>query len=224
MCAGQWAAGEIVPGIHRVPDRLAACAVTSLGVIGVFPDTTCAALRLPEVPAGYGSAAQRFFALARALEAGLVGSGSTPRCVSEPAAASYVRQTARKHGFASWRIILPAVAEPQLCWQAQADPAAHTISVVPQPGVYAPGNGPARVIRQVMDPLYSATRCRVGSKPESTAGVSRELRARLRTAGYGNWTVTVVGLPDSRSAPCYVTGGFSGNQPVIDINSVGISG
>lgn len=75
------------------------------------------------VAAGYDTAARQFFALARALGAGLVGSGSRPRCVSEPAAASYVRQTARKYGFAGWRIIPPTVAEPQLCWQAQADPA-----------------------------------------------------------------------------------------------------
>jgi hypothetical protein len=224
MCARQWAAGEIVPGVHRVPRRLAACAVPSLGMIGVFPDTTCAALHLPDLPAGYITAARRFFALDRALGAGLVGSGSRPRCLSEPAAASYIRQTARKHGFASWRIILPAVVEPQLCWQAQADPASHTISVVPQDGVYARRNGPARIIQQVMDPLESTARCRAGSKPESTAAVIRELRTRLRTAGYGNWTVAVVGLPDSRSNPCYVTGGFSFSQRVVDINSIAWGG
>ena len=60
--------------------------------------------------------------------------GSGPRCVSEPAAATYVRQTPRKHGFANWRIILATVVEPQLCWQAQPDLATHTISVVPQQG------------------------------------------------------------------------------------------
>ena len=224
MCARQWAAGDIIPGVHRVPHQLAACAVSRLGVIGVFPDTTCAALHLPVVPAGYDAAARRFFALSSALGTGLVGNGSRPRCVAEPAAASYIRQTARKHGFGSWRVILPAVVEPGLCWQAQEDPASHTISVVPQEGVYAPGNGPARIIQQVMDPLESTARCRAGSKPESTAAIRRELRTRLRTAGYGNWTVTVAGLPDSRSTPCYVLGGFSADRRVIYINSVGIGG
>lgn len=90
--------------------------------------------------------------------------------------------------------------------------------------MYAPGNGPARIIQQVMDPLYSTARCRAGSKPESTAAVSRELRTRLRAAGYGHWTVAVVGLPGSKSDPCYVTGGFSFSQRVVDINSVGYYG
>jgi hypothetical protein len=88
--------------------------------------------------------------------------------------------------------------------------------------VYAPGNAPARIIHQVMDPLESTARCRPGAKPESTTAVRRELRTRLRAAGLGNWTIRVAGLPDSRSDPCYVTGGFSWRQRVIYINSVGI--
>jgi hypothetical protein len=223
MCAEQWAAGGIIPGVRRVPHRLAACALISLGMIGVFPDTTCATLHLPNVPAGYKLASRRFFALTRALN-DLVGSGSKPRCVSEPAAAAYIRQAARKYGFASWRIIPPTAMQPKLCWQAQPDPASHTISIVPTPGMYAPGNGPAEVIQRVMDPLYSVTRCRPGGKPESTAAIIRELRTRLRQAGYGNWTVAVAGLPDSRSYPCYVSGGFSVNPRVVYINSIGIGG
>jgi hypothetical protein len=220
MCARQWAAGEIIPGIHQVPHRLAACAVPSLGLVGVFPDTSCAKLHLPDVPAGYELASRRYYALSRALTAGLVGAGSKPRCVSEPAAVSYVRLTARRYGFATWRIIPPTGVQPKLCWQAQPDPASHTISIDPQPGVYAPGNGPAEIIERVMDPLYSPARCRPGNKPESTAAISHELRTRLRQAGYGNWTVAVEGLPDSRSYPCYVTGGFTASKHVVYINSL----
>ena len=222
MCARQWAAGDVIPGVHRVPRVLAACAVPGLGDIGVFPDTSCQALDLPGVPAGFDTAARKFSALSNALAKGLTGTASAPRCASEPAASAYIRQTARRYGFGRWRIALPAVTEPGLCWQAQPDPVSHTIAVLPQPGVYAPGNGPAQIIQRVMDPLYSAGRCRAGRTPESTAAVVRELRARLRAAGYGNWTVTVVGLPTSVATPCYVSGGFTASRRVVDINSVGV--
>ena len=67
----------------------------------------------------------------------LTGSGSQSRCVSEPAAVSFTRQALRSYGFSSWRIIPPQRAGGQLCWQAQPDPATHTIQIVPQPGVFS---------------------------------------------------------------------------------------
>jgi hypothetical protein len=137
FCAPQWAAGDVVSGVHHVPASLVACANPALGEVAVFPDTTCAAAHLPALPAGYEQASRQFDALDNALIDGLTGSGSQSRCVSEPAAVSFTRQALRSYGFSSWRIIATQLAGGPWCWQAQPDPATHTIQIVPQPGVFS---------------------------------------------------------------------------------------
>ncbi len=221
FCARQWAAGEVVSGVHRVPLHLAACAMPKLGDVGVFPDTSCAALHLPPVPAGFVSAVREFTALQNALIRGLLGSNSGPRCVSEPAAVSYTRRIAARYGSGRWRIIQPKVVLPGSCWQAQADPVTRVIDIFPQPGSYARGNEVARIVKQVMAPLYSQLRCRSGNKPESAAAIRRELLGRLLAAGFKGCKVAVVGEPASKLAPCYVSGGLSMTTRRADINSIG---
>ena len=44
-------------------------------------------------------------------------------------------------------------------------------------GGYAPGNDPARNVKQVMAPLYSQLRCRSGSEPESAAAIAASCSA-----------------------------------------------
>ena len=165
-CARQWAAGQVVPGVRRVPSILVACAHPSLGDVAVFPDTTCAALHLAPLPAGYARAARRFDALAAALKEGLIGHGSQRRCASEPEALSFTRQTARAHGFGHWRIVPPPPADiNSACWQAQANPDSHTIEIVQRPGTYPPAI--ARVERTIRATLsVPKGACRSGASPQ----------------------------------------------------------
>ena len=221
FCARQWAAGEVVSGVHQVPLHLAACAMPKLGDVGVFPDTSCVALHLQPVPAGFGPALRTFNALQNALMHGLIGSYSRPRCISEHAAVTTTRQIAAAFRTGRWRISQPKVVPPGLCWQAQADPVPHVIDIVPQPGLYARGNAVARIVQQVMTPLWSQLRCRSGSKPESATAIRRELLGRLSAAGFKGWKVVVSGEPASKFAPCYVSGGLSMTTRRVDINSVG---
>jgi hypothetical protein len=201
FCAPQWAAGDVVSGVHHVPASLVACANHALGEVAVFPDTTCAAAHLPPLPADYEQASRQFDALDNALIAGLTGSGSRSRCVSEAAAVSFTRQALRSYGFSSWRIIPPQRAGGPWCWQAQPDPATHTIQIVPQPGVYPPSV--ARVEQVIRETLsVPAGACRSGSTPENAASTLRKLVAALQHAGYGTWKVTLQ-QPATRQLPCY---------------------
>jgi hypothetical protein len=201
LCARQWAAGQVVSGVHQVPASLVACANPSLGEVAVFPDTTCAATGLPPLPAGYDKAARRFAALNSALIRGLIGTGTQPRCASAAAALSFTRQTARSHGFGSWRVIPPRHASGPSCWQAQPDPAAHTIQVVPQPGAYPPGVARvAQIIRTTLS--VPAGSCRSGNPPENATATASKLRVALRKAGEGIWKIRIRGHA-SRQLPCY---------------------
>jgi hypothetical protein len=147
-CARQWARGAVIGDAHDhyVPP-LVACVlppgplagVGTGGGVGVFPDTTCAALHLSPLPPGYTRAARRVFALNSYLQAGMIGTASRPRCLAVPAADAYVRQALRKYGFTGWRITHPwGVVQPFSgthagCWEGQSDSAAHTIQVLPIP-------------------------------------------------------------------------------------------
>jgi hypothetical protein len=201
FCARQWAAGQVVRGVHHVPATLAACANPALGEVAVFPDTSCAAVHLPPLPAGYDQAARQFEALDNTLIAGLTGTGSQIRCVSEPTAVSFTRQALRSHGFGSWKIIALQRAGGDLCWQAQPDPATHTIQIVPEPGVYPAGvTRVEQVIRTTLS--VPAGACRSGRVPESAAITIRRLATALQQAGDGRWQVTVQ-EPATRQLPCY---------------------
>jgi hypothetical protein len=67
----------------------------------------------------------------------------------------------------------------------------------------------------------SHARCRTGNVPESTSAVVRRLITALRKAGYPGWRVQVLGPPDSRFDPCYVSGGFSAAKRTVYLNNVG---
>jgi hypothetical protein len=201
LCARQWRAGMVVPGVHRVPAGLVACANPGLGEVAVFPGTTCAAVHLPPLPAGYQRAARRFDSLTAALTAGLTGSRRIARCPSAAQALSFTRQTARAHGFSRWRIIVGQSATGQACWQAQADPAVHAIQIVPQPGGYPPAVARAeRIIRTTLS--VPAHACQSGSPPQDATAVTHRLRAALRRAGLGAWTITLTRRA-TRQQPCY---------------------
>jgi hypothetical protein len=201
LCARQWASGQVVSGVHQVPASLVACANRQLGEVAVFPDTTCAATGLPPLPAGYDKAARRFAALNSALIKALIGTGPRPRCASAATALSVIRQAARSHGFGTWRIIPARHASGPSCWQAQPDPAAHAIRVVPQPGVYPPGvTRVAHIIRTTLS--VPAGSCRSGNPPENAAATASKLRAALRKAGEGIWKIRIRGRA-SAQLPCY---------------------
>jgi hypothetical protein len=222
FCARQWAAGQVVAGVHHVPASLAACANPALGEVAVLPDTTCAAVHLPPLPAGYGQAARQFGALDNTLIAGLAGTGSQTRCVSEPAAVSFTRQALRADGFGSWKIIAPARAGGDFCWQAQPDPASHTVQMVPQPGVYPAGvTRVEQVIRTTLS--VPAGACRSGRAPQSAAITIRRLTAALQQAGEGSWQVTVQ-QPATRELPCYEQVRFPVGDHSVVLSPVAFAG
>jgi hypothetical protein len=214
FCARQWASGQLIPGVHRAP-HLVACAMASLGIVGVFPDTTCAALHLPPVPAGFTAAVRKFTALQNALV-----SPAGSRCLGESAAMAATRRIAAAHGFGSWRIIEPKTVPPGLCWHAQAQPQTHVIDILPQDGTYPRSNEVARIVEQVMAPLWSQRRCRPGSKPESAAAIRSELLTRLHAAGISGWKVVVESPPTSKIVPCYVSAGPEMGVRVVPLNNV----
>jgi hypothetical protein len=194
VCAQIWAEGAI-PGRHgsHVPP-LVSCVLPAGDAVGVFPDTSCAALRLQPLPGGYQRAAAAFSALVDHLDAQL----SRSKCVSEPQATAYARQALRAYGFTGWRVTGYRPGPGTRCAMFAADSERHTILVTSVPGqgveaVQVPG-------------LRPRSRCTAGHPPESTRVVLRKFRAALRAAGYGQWKV-VVGSPASRAQPCY--GGVS---------------
>ncbi|HUB37767.1 MAG TPA: hypothetical protein VMA72_02840 [Streptosporangiaceae bacterium] len=215
FCAQQWAAGQVIPGVHRVPPHLAACAMPNPGAVGVFPDTTCMALHLPPVPAGFIKAVRKFTALQKAL---ISPAGS--RCLSESAAMAFTRRIAAAHGFGRWRIVQPKTAPPGLCWHAQAQPQTHVIDILAEDGVYPRSNEVARIVERVMAPLYTRRRCRPGSQPESAAAIRSELLTRLREAGFKGWKVVVESEPASKLSPCYVSAGPEMGVRVVPLNTV----
>lgn len=223
MCARQWAAGQVVPGVRRVPSTLVACAHPSLGQVAVFPDTTCAALHLPPLPTGYARAARHLDALAAALRDGLIGHGSRLRCASEPEALSFTRQTAREHGFGHWRIVPPRRADiNSACWQAQANPGSHTIQIVQRPGTYPRAIAQVeRTIRATLSVPRGA--CRRGAAPQQAVTIISKLRVALRSAGEGNWKV-VVTASATRQQPCYEQVQSPPVHHTISLSPVAMSG
>jgi hypothetical protein len=131
ICARYWADGVITGKRgHQVPS-LVACELPGSGAVGVFPGTTCAALRLQPLPPGYRSAARQF----SALTAGLVAWFHAARCVPEALAVAYVKAELEQHGFSGWRVIgyepLPGNGP---CATFSAESRTHTIYVEPASG------------------------------------------------------------------------------------------
>jgi hypothetical protein len=206
ICAQIWAEGAI-PGRHgtRVPP-LVACVLPAGGAVGVFPDTSCADLRLQPLPGGYQRAAATFSALVRHLD---VQFGRS-KCVSEPQATAYARQALRASGLTGWRVTGYQPGPGTRCATFGADSESHTIFVTS-----APGQG----VQAVQVPgLRPRSRCTAGNPPENTRVVLREFRAALRAAGYGQWKV-VVGYPDSRAQPCYGSVGYDPAHRTISLAS-----
>ena len=98
--------------------------------VGVFPDTSCAALRLQPLPGGYQRAAAAFSALVDHLDAQL----SRSKCVSEPQATAYARQALRAYGFTGWRVTGYRPGPGTRCAMFAADSERHTILVTSVPG------------------------------------------------------------------------------------------
>ena len=206
VCAQIWAEGAI-PGRHgtSVPP-LVSCVLPAGDAVGVFPDTSCAALRLQPLPGGYHRAAARFSALVNHLNAQV----SRSKCVSEPQAAAYARQALRAYGFTGWRVTGYRPDQQTRCAILTADSESHTVIVTS-----APGQG----VEAVQVPgLQPHSRCTAGNPPENTRVVLREFRAALRAAGYGQWKV-VVGSPDSRAQPCYGSVGYDPAHRTISLES-----
>jgi hypothetical protein len=229
ICAREWAGVD--PHAHGVPP-LVACELPvahpnrlyTEGVIGVFPNTTCAALHLPPLPAGYQLAARRLSKLNRYLNSGLTGTLSQPRCVNESATAAYVRQALAKFGFTNWRVTSPrghgtlAQVRPTNCWAGYIDAPAHAVQIE---RLYLPGApssvGPQRVITKTLHVPASA--CQPGAAPQDAAATSLKLRTALRQAGYGKWRV-IVDVKTSAADPCYQQGEY----PVTSNHIVHLAG
>jgi hypothetical protein len=206
ICTQIWAEGAI-PGSHgtHVPP-LVSCVLPAGDAVGVFPDTSCAALRLQPLPGGYQRAAARFSALVNHLNAQIGRS----KCVSEPQAAADARQALRAYGFTGWRVTGYRQGPGTGCAMFAADSESHLILITS-----VPGQGVAAV--QVPG-LRPRSRCTAGNPPEDTRVVLREFRAALRAAGYGQWKV-VVGSPDSRAQPCYGSVGYDPAHRTISLDA-----
>jgi hypothetical protein len=197
ICARYWVDGVITgKRSHQVPS-LVACELPGSGAVGVFPGTTCAALRLQPLPPGYRSAARQF----SALTAGLAAWFHAARCVPEALAVAHVKAELAQHGFSGWRVVgykpLPrAINGP--CATFSAESRTHTIYVGP-----APGQGVEAVTIPALNRPSSA--CTPGHTPQSARIVIRQLHAALLAAGYGQWTIVVV-RPASTADPCYTAG------------------
>jgi hypothetical protein len=136
VCAQQWAAGYMTPGVHTVPP-LTACSMGGFdgGSVGVYPDTTCQALHLQPVPSGYLQAARSFAALTKTLEAeGLYTDGLQAhpviRCWSAARAVGLTRQALQSNGFTGWRIVVRPFPTASSCAADAPDSASHTVLIM----------------------------------------------------------------------------------------------
>lgn len=230
LCARVWTSSTAMNGHpYRHLPRLVTCVLPASrnpnsvgeGRVGVYAGTTCAALHLPPLPAGYDQAARQLAALGRYLQA-----DSRAHCLSAPAAAAYARGALARFGFTGWVVThpwgtgAPAGFAPQGCWEGQPDGAAHAIQVLPAPGHPAPtptaALGPLRVMARLL-PVTKAA-CRRGDAPQGTAATGRALRTALSRAGYGRWRV-LVSRPTSAAQPCYLMEYYSLSRRTVYITS-----
>lgn len=231
VCAREWATGAVIgnPHSHMIPP-LVACVLSpgphpggvgNNGSVGVFPDTTCAKLKLAALPPGYDRAARRLFALDSHLRAG------ASRCMSLAATDQFVQAALRKYGYSTWRITHPwgtgsAGQARSGCWEGQPDSSVHVIQVLPEPG-FTPSRdvGPENVIRKTLSVPRGA--CRRGNQPENGAATVARLHAALRRAGDGSWKVTLHGQT-SQDAPCYAQVAFPLGNHSVRLDPVAFSG
>jgi hypothetical protein len=188
LCAQQWQAGTVA-GPVKVTPSLAACVLPKGNVIGVFPDTTCAKLHLQPLPPGYASAAKNFAAMRNQLVSELGESGNTT-CVSETKALSLVRSALHTYGYTAWKVTTNGFGS------FTPDPEHHQIVVV---GEETPAF--ASAINSATEAQRAS--CKPGDPPERAAAAETLFHQALKTAGYGNWTVTASPGVTTRQQPCY---------------------
>lgn len=231
LCTRAWAAGELTGHPVRPVPRLVACAkpasrnpnYVSGGSVIVWPDTTCAAVHMSPLPAGYDQAARLLANLERYL-----GAGSHTACLSVPQADAYARAALARFDLTSWVVTNPWGSGPPPgfapagCWEAQADGSAFAVQVLPLPGRYTPtppaAVGPLQVMARALP--ANAARCARGVPPETAAAAGRVLRAALRQAGYGNWRV-LVSQRTTAIRPCYRWNWYSLPRHEVYITSQG---
>jgi hypothetical protein len=211
LCAGPWRATG-----HR-PKSLVACVLpasrnpekVAVGRVGVFPDTSCVLLGLPVLPPGYERAARRFARL-------LGGLAEQPQdCLSRVALTSRARQALAGTGLRGWRITTPGGLRPEPnqppggCWWATGDSPAHAVQILPKFGVVSARA--AQAWNVAMAALWTPpARCRAGQPQQSATAEAARVRAALRRAGLGYFTV-VNGSPGAAARPVRAGHGARGS-------------
>jgi hypothetical protein len=138
VCARMWAEADSRARHPYVPGHLIACSMppdrnantVTMGGAAVLPDTTCAAVHLPPLPAGWDQAARRIFDLEAALQR------VNRHCQTEPVAEAAARRILIQRGFAGWVVTTPWGTTSKMghgCWEGQADSSAHAVQVLPAP-------------------------------------------------------------------------------------------
>ena len=215
LCAKFWASGALAgrrPGHYPVP-RLAACALRAhgetqfggSGMVGVFPDTTCARLHLAPVPAGYSAAARAVSALKRTVERDV----NVQRCLSQATIVADANRALARYRMTGWKVTYPfGTSLPArwkghaVCWGAQVNSAAAAIQAYPSVK-QAPMGAAATIIDHALQ--VPAARCVAGRPPQNPATALDQVRTAWRRAGHPSWTlhITFTGPAARRSAPCY---------------------
>lgn len=195
LCANDWASGPLharLTNSAEVPP-LVACVLPNGGAVGVFPDTTCAALRLQPLPVGYGDAAAKFASLRDDLRDRFAQS----RCVSISDGVRLVKTALAEHGFTGWTVKTAQTGTATPCAAFAPDSEHRTITVVGQlsPDLLA-------VVDNALNSVNGT--CRAGTAPTSADAARDAVNEALRRAGYTSWAVTIdAGQTSTAEQPCY---------------------
>jgi hypothetical protein len=200
-CAHMWAIGAFNHTHHGHVPPLVACE-TSYG-IGVWPWTTCAALGLRPLTAGYLSASRNLVAFTNAIHTQIP---DTHRCVREPQAVAIARQLLDRYGYASWHLTIysrfdltGATLSPSTsCVGSVVFPEHHLVELVLSPG---PDTAYGR-FSAAFDRLGPSS-CKPGSRPFDTKELFTPRMHRLLALGMPGWTIRVKGHWADRAHPCY---------------------
>jgi hypothetical protein len=195
LCANDWTSGPLhtrLPAGATAPP-LVACVLPRGGAVGVFPDTTCATLRLQPLPAGYGDAAAKFVGLRNDLR----DQFAQTRCVSISDGVQLAHQALVRHGFSGWTVKTTQTGPDTPCAAFAPDSEHHTITVV---GQISPN------LTDAVDRALNSVNgtCLAGTTPTDPDAARAAVIDALSRAGYGKWTVTVSGDQQATTQqPCY---------------------